>query len=627
VLLSAQKNNAEHLLPNLSTQVTLPFLNVEQLLEEDKNARPGTPFRYGYKFDVDFSLNNSGEWVELENADRLWKFTIKSEGALGLFFNSNAFYLPVGSELFIYNDDRSMFRKYTNTDSKASMSFSSSSIKGDIMHLEYYEPYSVYNEGSINIISIIHDYKDIFNISRDIRDESCGDDVSEHLDEYRMQINATGLLDTRQGNICTGTLLNNEWENHLGYYWTAWHCVNDYIGSESLTSIYFENFRFYFDFIAGNQYSYEDFENYATGASLLAHSDGMNPDYALMVINDFSRIEADELCFSGWDASHSQNSNSNPPMLGIGVHHPSGHPKKMIFDQGENAVSYPGEVTWKFEEEEIQSQPHYHWQVEWNEGSTAPGSSGSGLFNDQGLLVGQLSGGNADCTTPAMLEEDCTSITLKEDCLDTVGCAWMTSGTCILALEQDFYGKFSHAFFDETINVPNGETVQHYLDRDNTGITSMNGTCICHHIPEGACNCAGDVLDKCGICDGGGPQFPCEDQYGIVQAILCSQEACDEYFDYLDASDPLPTQLFLGQNYPNPFNPTTTIDYGVPALSKTNISLYDLQGRKLKTLINSIHRPGYYKLSLTLDNLHSGIYIVKIVSGNTSQIRKIALVK
>ena len=93
------------------------------------------------------------------------------------------------------------------------------------------------------------------------------------------------------------------------------------------------------------------------------------------------------------------------------------------------------------------------------------------------------------------------------------------------------------------------------------------------------------------------------------------------------ASDPLPTQLFVGQNYPNPFNPTTTIDYGVPALSKTNISLYDLQGRKLKTLINSIHRPGYYKLSLTLDNLHSGIYIVKIVSGNTSQIRKIVLVK
>ena len=109
MLLSAQSNdvlsayNLEHNLPHLSNQITLPLLNVEQLLEEDKNAQPGTPFRYGYKFDVDLSLNNSGEWVEIENGDRLWKLTIKSEGALALFFNSNAFYLPIGSKLFIYN--------------------------------------------------------------------------------------------------------------------------------------------------------------------------------------------------------------------------------------------------------------------------------------------------------------------------------------------------------------------------------------------------------------------------------------------------------------------------------------------------------------------------------------------
>ena len=69
------------------------------------------------------------------------------------------------------------------------------------------------------------------------------------------------------------------------------------------------------------------------------------------------------------------------------------------------------------------------------------------------------------------------------------------------------------------------------------------------------------------------------------------------------------------------------IKYGVPTLSQTNISLYDLQGRRLKTLVNSTHRPGYYEIILTLNDLHSGIYIVKIVSGNATKIRKIALVK
>ena len=150
--------------------------------------------------------------------------------------------------------------------------------------------------------------------------------------------------------------------------------------------------------------------------------------------------------------------------------------------------------------------------------------------------------------------------------------------------------------------------------------------CCNQDIPDCTGECGGGaVVDECGDCDGPGPTFECFDAYGFSQGFWCDQEECDEHL--LDATDAFPKQLFLGQNYPNPFNPTTTIAYGVPKLSNTNIALYDLQGRKLKTLINSIHRPGYYHVTLTLDDLHSGIYIVKIVSGNTSKIRKIALVK
>jgi hypothetical protein len=94
-----------------------------------------------------------------------------------------------------------------------------------------------------------------------------------------------------------------------------------------------------------------------------------------------------------------------------------------------------------------------------------------------------------------------------------------------------------------------------------------------------------------------------------------------------DESGTIPDQFTLNQNYPNPFNPITTIDYAVPTLSNTNISLYDLQGRKIKTLIDSIHRPGYYKIKLTLNDLYSGIYIVKIFSENIAKTRKITLIK
>ena len=142
--------------------------------------------------------------------------------------------------------------------------------------------------------------------------------------------------------------------------------------------------------------------------------------------------------------------------------------------------------------------------------------------------------------------------------------------------------------------------------------------------PE-APECESGIYDECDVCNGPGPTFECFDSNGLYQGIFCSEELCDQYI--LDIIEPLPTQLVLGQNYPNPFNPTTTIEYGVPTLANTNISLYDLQGRKLKTLINSMHSPGYYTITLNLNDFYSGIYIVKITSGSTSKIRKIALVK
>ena len=88
--LTAQKSiggipySIDHRLPISSNKITFPLLDVNQLLDEDRNAPLAAPFRYGYKFDVDLSLENSGEWLNLENGDRLWRLTIKSQGAFAL---------------------------------------------------------------------------------------------------------------------------------------------------------------------------------------------------------------------------------------------------------------------------------------------------------------------------------------------------------------------------------------------------------------------------------------------------------------------------------------------------------------------------------------------------------------
>jgi len=480
------------------------------------------------------------------------------------------------------------------------MSFSTSLIKGDVMHLEYYEPYSVYDQGIISIKGVIHDYKDLFNLSGQNRDDACG----YHVDcpegtGYENQINATSFLDTGT-HICSGTMLNNDAEDYFPYYWTAWHCIVNVDDDD------FENIRFYFD------YKKHDCEtvglgSYGTDGQLLAHSNGMDSDYALIWIRDTDGISSEEVCYAGWDAS------SSTSMIESGVHHPDGQPKKIIFDDDE-AYSYPGTINWGDVDgdgtDEI-SPPNSHWRVRWDDGGTAGGSSGSGVFNDQGLLVGQLSGGNNDCADPT-LEEDCADENSENDCYSIVGCEWVGSaanGECVLAAIQDFYGKFSDAFDDDD--------VRNYLAH-NSGITSI-GT---------ICGCDGNE-DECGVCGGPGPDFLCIDPFGFLHGNFCSEESCNDYLDdqLLNISDIIPKKLFLGQNYPNPFNPTTTIKYDVPTLDNINISLYDLQGRKLKTLINSTHRPGNYEITLRANDLHSGIYIVKIASGDIVQTRKIALIK
>ena len=89
----------------------------------------------------------------------------------------------------------------------------------------------------------------------------------------------------------------------------------------------------------------------------------------------------------------------------------------------------------------------------------------------------------------------------------------------------------------------------------------------------------------------------------------------------------IPSDLYLSQNYPNPFNPSSTIDYGISDNSYVNISLYDLNGRKIETMVNSVHRAGYYTLTLVSDHLNSGIYLIKIISSNEIQTKKITIIK
>lgn len=83
----------------------------------------------------------------------------------------------------------------------------------------------------------------------------------------------------------------------------------------------------------------------------------------------------------------------------------------------------------------------------------------------------------------------------------------------------------------------------------------------------------------------------------------------------------------LLQNYPNPFNPVTRIAYSVPTTSRVHVTVFDLLGREVATLVNGEKPAGSYSVDFNAANLPSGIYLYKLTAGSNSIIKKMLLLK
>jgi hypothetical protein len=83
----------------------------------------------------------------------------------------------------------------------------------------------------------------------------------------------------------------------------------------------------------------------------------------------------------------------------------------------------------------------------------------------------------------------------------------------------------------------------------------------------------------------------------------------------------------LYKNYPNPFNPSTTIKYSIPATMNVLLSVYNLLGQEVKTIVDSRQNAGVHEVKFKAGNLSSGIYIYKIRAGQFSDVKKFVLLK
>ncbi len=451
---------------NAIKPIKLESFDVKALMDEDKinDKDKSKPWRFGHEIYVDDSANDEGEWTTLPNGDRMWRMTYKSEGAHTLNFMFDIFWIPEGATLYVYNNEKNdLIRPFTHHNNNPEDVLGTWLVNGDQAWIEYYQPANVKGEPKLTVGSVIHGYRTAETYQKGLNDSgSCNQDVDCDitpsndpfgLDTAKENVKkASGMLVSGSNGFCSGTLVNNTNNDGTPYFMTANHCG----GGEGGWAFRF-NWRSPNPSCSTNVNSTNGSFNQTVSGSIKRASSSQS-DMELVEITDTSFFNNNpDLVWAGWNRSKAQ-----VPVVNFGIHHPRGDIQKVCReDDGayRRVVNFFGNPNTQM------------WYIdEWELGVTEPGSSGSGLFNETGHLIGMLSGGAAACSGTT------------------------NNGT------YDFYGRFGVAWdFGST----QSSRLQEWLDPSDTGV---------------------DVLD----------QFPSLETYDIDARVSAgsgnSAESCGEDF-------------------------------------------------------------------------------------------------
>ena len=218
-----------------------------------------------------------------------------------------------------------------------------------------------------------------------------------------------------------------------------------------------------------------------------------------------------------------------------------------------------------------------------------------------------------------------TSIAISDDCQIPVNCFAdpCEVSECISYPDAECVANYCEGCWADYYL--NGELITCDLTMDCVDLTGID---------FGLCTMAlgiGWVNDNCETVSG------CDwvaDSVDYTAAFFNSMDDCIEacFLASNDEINQLPHAFNLYNNYPNPFNPVTTLRYDLPEDALVNITIYDIMGRIVRTLINSQQNAGFKSIQWNATNdagspLSAGLYLYKIQADNFVQTRKMVLLK
>ncbi|MDA0304574.1 MAG: serine protease, partial [Bacteroidetes bacterium] len=355
----------------------MPAIDRAALAEEDAvtDAFKEVPWRFGVEFEVSISPAEQGRWT-LESNERVWRMRFDSPDALALSFYFDAFVLPKGAQLFVWNAARTDFiGAFDHRNNKEWGSLAIGQTVGSSVVMEYHEPLNAAFEAELHIAQVVHAYRSVFRPETVLENRgpygnSGACNINVNCPEgipWATESKSVALILQGGFAACTGALVNNTAQDGTPYFLTANHCLGNpnnwiYLFNHEIADC------------TGNTNSAPT-SDVISGGVLRASNAGS--DFALVELSEAPPASYD-VQYAGWDAT-----GDNPETV-TGIHHPSGDVKKICFDEdGPNAQNAAGAAVWYINQ--------------WEDGVTEPGSSGSPLFDQNHRVVGQLYGGAAAC--------------------------------------------------------------------------------------------------------------------------------------------------------------------------------------------------------------------------------------
>jgi len=385
-------------LENNFQRISFDTPDMNKIAEEDMLAEidKPDPRRMGVSVKINKGISNSGSWETIAGGDKVWRMEIEVPDALALGVYYNDFYLPEGGKLFLYNENKTqILGAYTSLNNPEDNLFSTQFIQGDKVVLEYWQPKNQTEDARINISEVAYAYRDIhFNID-DSRDSwYCMIDVAcSEGDNWENQIDGVARISIKIGGSyywCSGSLINNTENDRTPYFLTASHCG----GSASTYDL--NQWIFYFNYQAAVCNGTAGGAQTINGCTLKAKDPSQadaGSDFYLVELNQSIPVIY-QVYYNGWNRTDDNSDAGN----GVGVHHPAGDIKKIsTYDTPLTSSSF-----WNG------NGLYTHWKLSWAETENGKsimqgGSSGSPIFDSNGLIMGDLTGGytSNSCSSPS----------------------------------------------------------------------------------------------------------------------------------------------------------------------------------------------------------------------------------